>query len=228
MGGHEKRGSSKEEADRHRQLPRDAGHCRDTDSKRKSSRDSKEPAKNSEMPLVERNMNANALGNDRCNDQNKTQEATATGSTRSAPADNERTVTAGSSASSSHDDRFDELYNIMGTIISKINSMDSNGPSQSHTISDSDHDDDDDDDDHDTDGNNPNDPMDHLSVIFGQNDESSVDSDQVDFTKALAEFAGGFASKEEKGDAIHEAYAAVLNDSLRNKPNDATVKQLVQ
>ena len=44
----------------------------------------------------------------------------------------------------------------------------------------------------------------------------------------MADFAGGFASKEEKADPIHDSYAAILNSSLRNKPNDANLRTVMQ
>lgn len=213
MGEHEKRGSSTEDAGRKKHRSKDRSHHREsskvsTDSRtvhrdsKESRQDSTESRQAPNMPLqpVDTNVNKDGV------------HADATGSTRDEP------QPGPSSSSTQRDDRLDELYSIMGTIIAKINSMDN---SAEHVLSDSD-----------SEGEAEHhasceDPMDHLSTIFN-NDSSQPQETSADLSKALADFTEGFSSKEEKGAPIHKAYATVLNDSLRNKPHDANLKALVQ
>ena len=48
------------------------------------------------------------------------------------------------------------------------------------------------------------------------------------FKRALANFAGGFISNEEKAEPIHESYTTINNSSLRNNPNDASLTTVTQ
>lgn len=226
MGAHDKRGSSTEEADRNRQHSRDASHHHDrfhrSGEHKHSSKDSKEyrdstdrSRQESALPLqsVSENVNKGKV-------YHESNSTAATGSTDSAP----RGESSSESRSDRPDPRFDELYTILGTMVAKINSMDKKSE---HAMSDSEGDVKESDQE---DADNV-DPMDNLSGIFASHDASDHPDDRdtdFDFSQAIAEFAGGFSSKEEKGEPLHQDYAAVLNDSLRNKPTDSVLKPLLQ
>ena len=229
MGGHEKHGSSYEEADRHRQRSRASSHHRESSSR--SHRDSKE-TKNSHRDSTESRRSPDAtsiLDVNKPSDVNKTHAVLPLGSTYCPASDPQLHNEAGGSQDGgaqrkqSTEARMDELFDIMGTIVAKINHMDGKRPVE-HVISDSDDAGNSDDEHQDDD----RDPMDHLSTIFDSSDNNNVGEPSNDFTKALADFADCFTSKEEKGAPIHESYATILNKSLRNKPNDANIKALLQ
>ena len=237
MGGHKDkhkdRGSSKEDADRRHHLPRESH--RHSDSSKESKEPSKDYTERRNVVIVEdppRELFRDGHGI--CESSNASAGHVDSGSTPSLserPIGNEAGGSPGKDVGpdvnnndlDSH--RFEELYAMMDTVVAKINRMDhSNKPGRVHTLSDSG----DDDFEQDCFGDD-NDPMDHLSDIFNTNKDLSLeDNDNSDFATALADFAGGFSAKEAKGEAIHDKYAAVLNDSLRNKPNDQVLKTVIQ
>ena len=231
MGGHDqqdKYGGSREDAERHRDKKHKDKKSRHRDSSRsKSGRDSDESRHRSgsdepRQKSPDHHDRNEIIGSD------GTHAASSTGFTRDAPApnDNEAGPSQDGDVNKGKDDRLGELYNMMGTLVARMNNMEQNRAPADHSMSD-----------YDEDGPDygetsgiGGDAMDHLSVIFDNPvDENKGKSDtNVDMLKALADLAGGFSTKEEMGPPMHTGYATVLNDTLRGRPNEAQLKPVLQ
>ena len=67
-----------------------------------------------------------------------------------------------------------------------------------------------------------NDPLDCLDDVVSPAQPNCLD--QSDFQKALEDLAGSFHGEDEKGEALSDKLAAILNASLRRRPSDDSVK----
>ena len=226
MGGHDHdKHGAKEDAERHRHSRHKSSRHRESSrrsdydsSESRSKRDSVEASKS---PDRSRDTSV-IIGSE----AKQSHAADATGSTH-APArhgEDAQRIQDGDHNNGTNDERFQQIYNMMDNIAAKLDHLDQSRPT--HEISDTE--------------NEPpeegeasdgeSDALDHLSMIFDRSGRptTQVNDTGVDMMKALADFAGGFSSKEEKGPALHEGYATVLNDSLRGRPNEAQLRPVLE
>ena len=116
------------------------------------------------------------------------------------------------------DARIDDLYRMMHCFMQKMVGEDEEHDERedAHRMSDSD----------DGEISDNDDPFDQLSVVINNMSDPAVKTHDTgdDYNQVLADLAASFHYEEEKGEALGDDLAKILNATLRKKPIDSNVK----